>query len=591
MKKYSFIFSLLIAFIVTAAFAKGEVETKIFGENWVASPSGLVHICPNGPKVYTNDQMDSSSLPSNNVLKVFVDNANRVWALTDKGLALYDASADAFQSFDVVVYSACSTTDGSFFADKATVYSYDANENVLNPVATLPEGKDMDINEIMKWKNGTLLVADLRENILMLDLQEKEFSPIGTVKAGSSAWMWMCVLLALLAIVLAYPYFKKIKETAANMKSCATVPEPVCPIPAAKPEPVVVEPQVSVVPQPAPAYVPESTPTPVNVSKPVSVQETAPASQPTATTPYQPVIGTHPDLIPPTRTVAVPQPVVVQEEPEMPQPEIDEEPVPDIHTANTLAQASVLFVDDDYDLINYFRDEYEEDVREIHMAYNGKEAIEVLKNGQIDVVVSDVMMPEMDGFEFCHYVKTTVEFSHIPIVLLTARTDEASRALGYKNGADEYVNKPFDADELRETLAKLFSQRKSTREQIAQGDAPMPDVKDITYSSADEAFLDRFNSFVVANVSNPNLNTKMLVEEMCMCRSLLYNKVTALTGLNIKEYVNKVRVDKVKDMLDHTDLSMSDVAERCGYSSARYFSTAFKDATGMTPSEYRNRVR
>lgn len=254
-----------------------------------------------------------------------------------------------------------------------------------------------------------------------------------------------------------------------------------------------------------------------------------------------------------------------------------------------LKDASILLVEDDIELRSYVRDELKDDVKQVFVAGNGIEAIEVLNRQNIDIIVSDVMMPEMDGFALCRYVKTTVAVSHIPVILLTARTDENSRILGYKNGADDYITKPFDLNYLKTAITNLFLSRALVRKRYSTEGA-IPDSRETTFSSADENFMKAFETFVRENIGNAELDMRMLVEGMNMSRTVLYNKVKQLTGMNLQNYVNKCRMEYVIEKMRTTDLPLAEIAEQSGFNSPRYFSTSFKNYTGMTPSQYKKDV-
>lgn len=254
-----------------------------------------------------------------------------------------------------------------------------------------------------------------------------------------------------------------------------------------------------------------------------------------------------------------------------------------------LKDANILIVEDDIELRGYVRDELKEDVKQVFVAGNGVEAIEVLNRQNVDIIVSDVMMPEMDGFALCRYVKTTVAISHIPVILLTARTDENSRILGYKNGADDYMTKPFELNNLKTSITNLFLSRALVRKRYTTEGA-IPDSKETTFSSADENFMNAFEKLVRDNISNAELDMRMLVEGMNMSRTVLYNKVKQLTGMNLQNYVNKCRMEYVIEKMKTTDLPLAEIAEQSGFNSPRYFSTSFKNYTGMTPSQYKKEV-
>jgi len=198
-------------------------------------------------------------------------------------------------------------------------------------------------------------------------------------------------------------------------------------------------------------------------------------------------------------------------------------------------------------------------------------------------------MPEMDGFALCRYIKTTVAISHIPVILLTARVDENSRIIGYKNGADEYLTKPFDVNFLKTTIGNMFLSRALVRRRY-QENGMSPNAKDSTFSSADERFMTDFDNLIQKNIENPDLDISLLVDGMSMSRTVLFNKVKQLTGMNLQNYVNKCRMEYVIKLMITTDYSLAEIAEHSGFNSPRYFSTSFKNYTGKTPSQYKKDV-
>lgn len=254
-----------------------------------------------------------------------------------------------------------------------------------------------------------------------------------------------------------------------------------------------------------------------------------------------------------------------------------------------LAEASILFVEDDSDLQSYLRSEFVDSVKNLYQAANGVEAVKLLKDHDVDIIVSDVMMPEMDGFALCRYVKTTLEISHIPVILLTARSDEDSRLLGYKNGADDYITKPFDMAVLIDSINKLFLSRQAIRTRFVTGN-PAPTIQEATFSSADEEFMRKFDQIIDDNISNPELDVMYMVEQFGISRTVMFNKIKQLTGMNLQNYINKRRMEYVIKLMKTTDLALGDIAEQSGFSSPRYFSTSFKNFTGLTPSQYRKQL-
>lgn len=251
-----------------------------------------------------------------------------------------------------------------------------------------------------------------------------------------------------------------------------------------------------------------------------------------------------------------------------------------------ISDAVLLVVEDDIDLRGYLESEFSSYFKKIYLAGDGAEAVNILNYEDVDIVVSDVMMPRMDGFELCRFIKTHVHLSHIPVILLTARSDADSRMLGYKNGADDYMTKPFDLVVLMNSISNLFLGRELSRQRYSS-DGQIPSSEETTFSSADEEFMRNFTELVSSHISDPDLDVRLLVEQTGISRSLLFSKVKNLTGMNLQSFVNKMRMEKVIDLMTTTGKSFAEIAQECGFSSPRYFSTAFKNYTGMTPSQYR----
>ena len=251
-----------------------------------------------------------------------------------------------------------------------------------------------------------------------------------------------------------------------------------------------------------------------------------------------------------------------------------------------LSQLSLLIVEDDEELVTYLKGEFEPRTRRLFTAHDGVEALAILEREEVDVVVSDVMMPRMDGYELCRQVKSRIAISHIPVVLLTARNDERSQLLGYNNGADAYMAKSFEVEMLAAVVVNLLRNRSLIRDRYREQPV-MPTPQETAFSSADEEFLTRLRKLVEENLQQVDFSIPYLCREIGMSRTVLYNKLKLLTGLNVKEYVNKIRIERACRLISETELSITEVAEQTGFSSARYFSTAFKQYMGVTPTQYK----
>lgn len=249
---------------------------------------------------------------------------------------------------------------------------------------------------------------------------------------------------------------------------------------------------------------------------------------------------------------------------------------------------SLLAVEDNAELLAFLKQHFATCFRTVYTATNGEDALQIILRLQPDVVVSDVVMPRMDGFELCRRVKSDIAVSHIPVVLLTARGDTENVHLGYKLGADAYVAKPFDVDFLQTVLEnQLFVRRQIKERYKSQSAVPLP--QEIAFSNADEQFVLKLNALIEKHLADPQLNVAFIAAEMGMSRASLYNKMKELLNVGVNDYVNRIRLEKSAILLlSRRDAGIGEVASLCGFSSQRYFSTSFKQRKGVSPSDFRN---
>lgn len=247
---------------------------------------------------------------------------------------------------------------------------------------------------------------------------------------------------------------------------------------------------------------------------------------------------------------------------------------------------TLLFVDDNKDLTDYLSDALRKKFKKIWVAYDGEEALRICSESHPDIVVSDIQMPRMNGYELCKHIKEDLEISHIPVILLTARNDEESKTFGYKNGADAYQTKPFEVDILYTIIQSQLKNRERMRMRYS-GTEPLPQPQESTFSSADEIFLKRMNKTISDNLENPQMGVPLLCTELGISRASLYNKLKALTGMGANDYITKIRMEKAVWLLTHSSLSINEIADQTGFSTSRYFSTVFKQYMGCSPTQYK----
>ena len=224
----------------------------------------------------------------------------------------------------------------------------------------------------------------------------------------------------------------------------------------------------------------------------------------------------------------------------------------------------------------------------IRTAANGKDALRVLEEEEISLVVSDVMMPEMNGFELCRMIKSQLPFSHIPVILLTALTDERQRIFGITGGADDYIQKPFHTDYVKIKIIHLLQERQKLRERLLEKlrDNKLLLSEPEKVESIDDAFLRKFAEQIEAVYADPEYNVEKLSETLGLSRGHLHRKIKELTGTAPVEFLRTYRLNKATQLLRQNAYTVSEVAYRTGFSSPAYFSKCFKAVYGVTPTEY-----
>lgn len=246
----------------------------------------------------------------------------------------------------------------------------------------------------------------------------------------------------------------------------------------------------------------------------------------------------------------------------------------------------LLFVDDNSDIRQFIKDGFQNDFR-IILAEDGEKAHEIALSSLPDVIVSDIMMPNMDGIELCETLKNNPLTSHIPIVLLTAKSADEDELEGLRTGADAYVVKPFKLDILRAKLLNIYYQRERLKRRFRQEVLLQPE--DITVTSADEEFLKRAVTIIEDHMSESEFNVEALVKEMHLSRSKLYLKLKALTGQSSSEFIRTIRLKRAVQLLEKSDYTIKEIMFMTGFNTASYFSKCFKNQFGVVPSDYLRR--
>jgi CheY-like chemotaxis protein len=245
---------------------------------------------------------------------------------------------------------------------------------------------------------------------------------------------------------------------------------------------------------------------------------------------------------------------------------------------------SILIIEDNADMRMYLKNELSQAYIIIE-AQDGTEGLEKAETQLPDLILSDIMMPKMDGIELCKKIKTNIKTSHIPVILLTARVDLETKYKGIEIGADDYIAKPFEMEYLFLRIKNILKTREQLRNLFQKNNTLEPSA--ITVTSLDEKFIVALMEALEKGIPDSNFTVNSLETEMGMSHTNFYRKIKSLTGMSGKEILQNMRMKRAYQLLnDNKDLRVSDVAFMVGYSNPKYFSKCFKEMYGIIPNEF-----
>lgn len=255
--------------------------------------------------------------------------------------------------------------------------------------------------------------------------------------------------------------------------------------------------------------------------------------------------------------------------------------------AKAKTRMRVLIVEDEEEIRNYLKEELADEYR-ILTCTNGKEAYDTILAEVPDLVISDVMMPEMDGMTLCRKLKQNVNVNHIPVILLTAKSKPEDKLEGLEIGADAYMVKPFNTELLRSTIANLIANRRLLRSKFSGVQEQEDKVQKIQLKSADEMLMHKIMKVINEHLSDPDLNVEMLASNVGISRVHIHRKLKELTHLSARDFIKSIRLKQAAALLKEKKLTISEVAYATGYSNPSHFSNSFKEFFGASPKDYMN---
>nr|WP_143404167.1 two-component regulator propeller domain-containing protein [Gaetbulibacter sp. 4G1] len=244
----------------------------------------------------------------------------------------------------------------------------------------------------------------------------------------------------------------------------------------------------------------------------------------------------------------------------------------------------LLVVEDNFEIRDHIKNNLSDHYKVI-TATNGAEGCQKAFEIIPDVIISDIMMPEMNGLELCKKIKLDNRTSHIPIILLTARGAHALKMEGFEYGADDYITKPFNIDVLNIRVMNLIENRRILRDIFRKEILLKP--KDVAINNVDEIFIEKVMKIIEENMPDPKFSVSLMASNIGMSHSVLYRKIMALTGQNINEFIKSVKLARASQLILDSDYSINEISDMTGFSNSKYFSTCFKKKYNVTPSSYK----
>jgi DNA-binding response OmpR family regulator len=265
------------------------------------------------------------------------------------------------------------------------------------------------------------------------------------------------------------------------------------------------------------------------------------------------------------------------------QADMDEIVVDDYVSIGDMDQFTILLIDDNIELLSVMKEMFKERYR-VLTAVDGRTAYDKLNNNEVNVIICDVMLPDINGWELCTRIKGDLRFNHIPVIILTARNGVDDRIASYEAGADGYIAKPFELKILFARVDNLV--RASKMRQITFRKEEKLNLESLAYPSADKQFLQSIIDSIERHLEDVEYDLEQLSVEVHMSKSTLYRKIKSMTGMTPLDFVRNIKMKHACMMLLNRTQNISEIAYAIGFTSPKYFSKCFKEEFGVTPSEY-----
>ena len=263
-------------------------------------------------------------------------------------------------------------------------------------------------------------------------------------------------------------------------------------------------------------------------------------------------------------------------------------PLNETTSADENTKGNVILIVEDEDSIRNFMKERLSPLFIVETASNGKHALDTIRKEHIDLVISDVMMPEMNGYELCTAIKSDINLCHIPIIFLTAKNDIDSKVKGLKVGAEAYIEKPFSYDYLKAQILSLLNNRQKEREAFSK--RPFFPVQNMQMRKEDEVFMNKVIEVINANMEDETFNVERMAEALCLSRSSLLRKIKTLFNMSPIDFIRLIRLKKAAELIQDGKYRVGEISYMVGFGSHSYFSKLFFKQFGMTPKDFEQQI-
>ena len=244
---------------------------------------------------------------------------------------------------------------------------------------------------------------------------------------------------------------------------------------------------------------------------------------------------------------------------------------------------TLLIVDDNEEILEFLADDLADDY-EIFAENSVRKALPHLQTEMVHLVISDILMPETDGLSFCHMIKSNMEHSHIPVILLTAKNGIPAQIEGLEHGADAYIEKPFSPEYLQVQIANLLDNRSRLRSYFSS--MPLTTIHSMAQSAADTTFLDKLHQIIIQHLDDPRLDVDLLSNKLYISRPTLYRKIKLITDMTPGELITVTRLKKSAEYILEKKYPIGDIALMVGFNSCTHFGRCFQKQFGVAPSKY-----